>query len=63
VLADGKLYVVAEDGATTVIEIGDKPKVLATNALGETILATPAVAGGAIFLRSDQHLWCIGAKK
>jgi outer membrane protein assembly factor BamB len=63
VLADGKLYVVAEDGATTVIEVGDKPKVLATNALGETILATPAVAGGALFLRSDQHLWCIGAKK
>ena len=63
VLADGKLYVVAEDGATTVIEIGDKPKVLATNAIGEAILATPAVAGGALFLRSDRHLWCIGAKK
>jgi outer membrane protein assembly factor BamB len=63
VLADGKLYIVAEDGATTVIEIGDKPKVLATNAIGETILATPAVAGGALFLRSNQHLWCIGTKK
>jgi outer membrane protein assembly factor BamB len=59
VVADGKLYVVNEEGATTVIELGDKPKVLATNAMGEKILATPAIAGGALFLRSDQHLWCI----
>jgi outer membrane protein assembly factor BamB len=62
VVADGKLYVVNEDGATTVIELGDKPKVLATNAMGEKILATPAVANGALFLRSDQHLWCIAEK-
>ena len=63
VLADGKLYVVAEDGIVTVIDPGDQPKILASNAMGETILATPAVADGAIFLRSDGHLWCIGAKK
>ena len=62
VLADGKLYVVAEDGTVSVIEIGDQPKVLATNAMGETILATPAVADGALFLRSDGHLWCVGKK-
>jgi outer membrane protein assembly factor BamB len=63
VLADGKLYVVAEDGTVTVIEIGDKPKVLATNPMGETLLTTPAIAGGALFLRSDGHLWCIGERK
>jgi hypothetical protein len=37
--------------------------VLATNPVGETVLATPAVSGGAIYLRSDGHLFCIGAKK
>ncbi len=63
VLADGKLYVVSEDGKTTVIKLGDKPEVLAVNSVGETILATPAISGGAIFLRSDKHLYCIGAKK
>jgi outer membrane protein assembly factor BamB len=63
VLADGKVYVVNEEGLTTVIEANDDHKVLATNALGETILATPAVSGGALYLRSDQHLWCIGEKK
>ena len=61
--ADGKLYVVNEEGTVTVIRPGDKPKVLAVNAMGETVLATPAVAGGALYLRSDRHLWCIGAKK
>jgi hypothetical protein len=25
--------------------------------LGETILATPAISRGAIYLRSDRHLW------
>jgi len=36
---------------------------LSTNPLGEKISATPAFADGAIFLRSDQHLFCIGEKK
>lgn len=59
-LADGKLYVVAEDGVTTVLELGDEAKVLAANPLGETLLACPVASGGAIFLRSDKHLWCVG---
>jgi outer membrane protein assembly factor BamB len=63
VIGDGKLYAVNERGMTTVIQLGDRPKVLARNELNETILATPALADGAIFLRSDKHLWCIGAKK
>jgi outer membrane protein assembly factor BamB len=63
ILAEGKLYVVSEDGFTNVIKLGDKPEVLAANALGETTLATPAVAGGCLYLRSDQHLFCIGSKQ
>jgi outer membrane protein assembly factor BamB len=63
VAADGKLYVVSEEGVTTVIKLGDKPEVLATNAIGETIQATPSVAGGCLYLRSDQHVFCIGGKK
>jgi hypothetical protein len=46
-----------------VVRFGDKPDTLAVNKLPGTFLATPAIADGAIFLRSDQHLWCIGAKK
>ena len=60
---DGKIYLVNEDGIATVILAGDKPNVLSTNPLGEKISATPALVNGAIFLRSDQHLFCIGEKK
>ena len=63
VLADGKLYLVNEDGETTVVRPGDRPEQIATNALGEVMLASPAIARGCIFLRSDKHLFCIGASK
>jgi outer membrane protein assembly factor BamB len=59
VVADGKLYAVDEGGTTTVVQMGPQPVVLAANPLDESILATPAIFGGAIFLRSDQHLYCI----
>jgi outer membrane protein assembly factor BamB len=63
VVGDGKLYVVNEPGAVTVLQLGDKPEVLSVNSMGETLLATPAIAGGALYLRSDQHLFCVGVKK
>jgi hypothetical protein len=47
---------------TTVVEAGPRGRVLATNPLGEEVLATPALSGGALFLRSDRHLFCIAAK-
>jgi outer membrane protein assembly factor BamB len=63
VAADGRVYCTNETGATFVVQLGDKPMVVSTNDLGETILASPAISGGAIYLRSDQHLWCVGGKK
>ncbi|MFN4261103.1 MAG: PQQ-binding-like beta-propeller repeat protein [Gemmataceae bacterium] len=63
IIADGKLYIVNEAGTTAVVQLGDEPKVLAMNDLGETILGTPSFADGAIFLRSDEHLYCIGNKQ
>ena len=62
-LADGKLYITSEKGITTVLQAGKKAKVLGTNPIGETILATPVAADGAIFLRSDGALYCIGKTK
>ncbi len=63
IIAGGKLYAVNEEGKTAVVQLGDKPKVLAVNDLKDTFLATPAVAGGTLFLRSDRHLYCIAEKK
>jgi outer membrane protein assembly factor BamB len=63
IIADGKLYIAKEEGATSVVELGDKPKILADNDLKETLLATPAIANGAIYLRTEKHLYCIAGKK
>jgi outer membrane protein assembly factor BamB len=62
VAADGRVYLVNEAGVTTVVEVGPRPRVLATNPLGDEVLATPAIAGGALFLRSDRHLYCIAVR-
>ncbi len=63
VIADGKLYVAKEGGDTSVVLLSDTPKILSNNALNEPLLATPAIAGGAIYLRTDKHLYCIATKK
>lgn len=62
VLADGKLYATNEDGVTTVFTAGAEFKILAENAVGDYTLASPAISGGQIFLRSKNYLWAIGTK-
>src|SRR5262249_52826215 len=54
----GLIYCAAEDGLVQVIKPGEKePTVVGSGSVKETILATPAVVDGALYLRSDQHLW------
>ena len=60
-LADGKLYITGDNGVTTVLAAGPQFKVLATNELdGGYTLASLAVSGSRIFLRSGTELYCIG---
>jgi len=61
-LADGKLYLTREDGTTYVVAVGDEPKLIATNALGERTYATPAFADGQVFIRTSEFLFCIGER-
>jgi outer membrane protein assembly factor BamB len=58
-LADGKLYVTNEDGATTVLQAGDEFKILAVNRLNSHTLASPVAAGDQIFLRTADYLYCL----
>jgi outer membrane protein assembly factor BamB len=60
VAADGKIYFVSENGETLVMKAGRSPELLARNDLGVRSVASPAVAGGQIFLRSDNEIFCIG---
>jgi len=45
------------------VKAGEKFELLATNSLAEALYAAPAVSGGAIFLRTHKHLYCIGGAK
>lgn len=62
VLAGGRLYVISDTGETYVLKAGDEFEVLAKNALGEPAQASPAPSGGKLFLRTKNHLWCVGGK-
>jgi outer membrane protein assembly factor BamB len=63
VAADGKIYLSNEDGEVLVISAGDKFTHIATNPLGELLMATPALSEGVIYVRSSQSLFAIGQKK
>lgn len=60
VAADGKLYLCGEAGNVFVIQAGTEFKLLATNPLGEPLMATPAISEGTIFFRSSGHLFAVG---
>lgn len=60
ILAGGHLYLFNEEGAATVVKLGgEKGEIAGGGELGETILCTPAVSNGALYVRSDTHLWKI----
>ncbi|MBI3461721.1 MAG: PQQ-binding-like beta-propeller repeat protein [Planctomycetes bacterium] len=65
VAGDGKLYFVNEEGMTTVINTNSDvdDHLIATNPLGEPMLASPAISDGALYLRSDRHLYCISSRQ
>jgi outer membrane protein assembly factor BamB len=58
--ANGKLYLATEDGDVVVLKMGEKFEVLATNTLADQVfIASPAIAGGEIYLRGQNTLFCI----
>jgi outer membrane protein assembly factor BamB len=57
--AEGRVYFFSEDGKATVIEAGRAFKVLAENVLPEGFMASPAVDGRALYLRTRSHLYRI----
>ena len=59
VFAGGSIYFPAEQGVTTVIAPGKEFRRLATNRLDGGLLASMAVSGGSLFLRTDSHLYRI----
>ena len=59
ILAEGRVYFFSEDGKATVIEAGRTFKKLAENTLEQGFMASPAIDGRALFLRTKTHLYRI----
>ena len=62
VASDGKLYLSNEDGEMLVIAAGQKFAHIATNSMGEMLMATPALSDGVMYVRSSASLFAIGRK-
>jgi len=60
VAGDGKVFFASESGETIVMRAGRTPQVIARNTIAGRVLASPAVSGSRLFLRTDDHVFAIG---
>ena len=58
----GRIYLINTKGQMSVVQAGPKYKLLATNTLPEGTHATPAIANGCMYIRTFNHLICVGGK-
>jgi outer membrane protein assembly factor BamB len=58
----GKIFCMNEEGETFVLRAGDKYELVDSNDLGEMALATPALIGDRLILRTENHLYSIRNK-
>jgi outer membrane protein assembly factor BamB len=59
---DGKVFCLDDAGTTHIVQAGRQFKVLGKNTIDEMCWSTPAVSGGALFLRTVDRLYCIKDK-
>ncbi len=63
VAGDGKMYLVSLAGEMTVVAVSEEPRVLARTLLGERCLASPALVGGRLYVRTERNLHCFGRRE
>ena len=62
VAADGKIYLSNEDGEMLVVAAGQEFRHIATNSMGELLMATPALSEGVMYVRVAETLFAIGRR-
>jgi outer membrane protein assembly factor BamB len=62
VIADAKLYVFDTSGKAYIFKPGRKAELIASPTLGEGVYSNPAFAAGRMYVRTKNHLYCIGQK-
>jgi outer membrane protein assembly factor BamB len=60
VASDNKIYLSSEDGEVFVVNAGPKYELLATNPVGEVMMATPAISSGLLIVRGVNHVFAFG---
>jgi outer membrane protein assembly factor BamB len=60
IVADGKLFMMDNDGVMRVYEFSKEMKLISENNLGEIAGTTPAFSEGRIYIRGEKNLYCIG---
>jgi outer membrane protein assembly factor BamB len=53
------VYLFSEEGESVVLEASDKLQEVARNKIDGRIMASPAIVGKTMFLRTDTHLYRI----
>jgi outer membrane protein assembly factor BamB len=62
VAGEGKVYLASHTGVVSVLKAGPEQELIAANDLGEPIFATPALAEGRVYVRTQAALYCFGSK-
>ncbi len=63
VAAAGRIYLTDLTGTIVVIEDSPTLKIVATNEMGETVDATPAPVDDELFIRGEEHLFCLAESR
>ena len=58
--ADGKVFLVSQDGTVSVVSAAANWEILGVNALEDEVFATPAIGGGLIYVRTRNALYAFG---
>ena len=56
---NNKIWCFGERGEAVAVKAGDAFEVVVRNELGELIMATPAIAGDSLIIRTDKHVYCV----
>ena len=60
VAADGKLFLASQDGDVFVVKAGRTFTLLATNPMGQALMATPAISNDTLIVRTENYIYAIG---
>jgi len=63
VAADGKLYLLSEDGDVFVVKTGRQYELISRNTMNQPLMATPALSEGMLIMRGENTIYALGERK